>query len=132
MIVGVGIDLVEVPRIENAWKRFGDRFVQRILLPEEIAYCMSHRNPAPFVAVRFAAKEAVSKAFGTGIGPLLGWHDIEVRHKESGAPYIALHGKAEDLFTEHRANVMHLSLTHTATSAAAVAILERIPQITDA
>jgi holo-[acyl-carrier protein] synthase len=132
MIVGVGIDLVEVPRIENAWKRFGDRFVQRILLPEEIAYCVSHRNPAPFVAARFAAKEAVSKAFGTGIGPLLGWHDIEVRHKESGAPYIALHGKAEGLFAEHKANVLHLSLTHTTTNAAAVAILERIPQITDA
>jgi holo-[acyl-carrier protein] synthase len=132
MIVGVGIDLVEAPRIENAWKRFGDRFINRILLPDEIAYCLGHKNPTPFIAARFAAKEAVSKAFGTGIGPLLGWHDIEVRHKESGAPYVLLHGKGQELFAEHKANVIHLSLTHTATNAAAVAILEQISQITDA
>src|SRR5437868_9771438 len=132
MIAGVGIDLVEVQRIENAWKRFGDRFIQRILLADEIAYCLAHRNPAAFIAARFAAKEAVSKAFGTGIGPSLGWHDIEVRHKESGAPYVAMHGKGEELFLRVNANVIHLSLTHTATNAAAVAVLERIPQITDA
>jgi holo-[acyl-carrier protein] synthase len=132
MIVGIGIDLVEVQRIDNAWKRFGQRFVDRVLLPDEIAYCMKHKNPALFIAARFAAKEAVSKAFGTGIGPALGWHDVEVRHKESGAPYVALHGKAEDLLTRVNANVFHLSLTHTATNAGAVAILERISHITDA
>jgi holo-[acyl-carrier protein] synthase len=132
MIVGVGIDLVEVQRIENAWKRFGDRFVNRILLPDEIAYCVSHKNPGPFLAARFAAKEAISKAFGTGIGPSLGWHDMEVRHKESGAPYVALHGKGQQLFADHKANQIHLSLTHTATNAAAVAVLERLSHITDA
>jgi holo-[acyl-carrier protein] synthase len=132
MIIGLGIDLVEVRRIENAWKRFGQRFVDRILLPDELAYCVSHKNPAPFIAARFAAKEAVSKAFGTGIGVSLGWHDIEVRHKESGAPYVALHGKGQDLLAHLKANVVHLSLTHTATNSAAVAILERISHITDA
>jgi holo-[acyl-carrier protein] synthase len=132
MIVGIGIDLVEVQRIENAWKRFGDRFLGRILLPEETAYCLTHKSPAPFLAARFAAKEAVSKAFGTGIGPSLGWHDIEVRHKESGAPYIIMHGKGQDLLQARNANVVHISLTHTATNSAAVAILERIAEITDA
>jgi holo-[acyl-carrier protein] synthase len=132
MIIGVGIDLVEVQRIENAWKRFGDRFLGRILLPDEIAYCMAHKNPAPFLAARFAAKEAVSKAFGTGIGPLLGWHDIEVRRKESGQPYAEIHGKGQELLTRMKANVVHLSLTHTAGHSAAVAILERISHITDA
>ena len=132
MIIGVGIDLVEVQRIENAWKRFGDRFVNRILLADELAYCVSHKNPAPFIAARFAAKEAVSKAFGTGIGVSLGWHDIEVRHKESGAPYVSLHGKGQDLLAQLKANTIHLSLTHTATNSGAVAILERISHITDA
>ena len=132
MIIGVGIDLVEVPRIENAWKRFGQRFVDRILLPDESSYCMTHKNPASSLAARFAAKEAVSKAFGTGIGPSLGWHDIEVRRKESGAPYIILHGKGLELLTRLNANVVHLSLTHTATNSAAVAIIERVANITNA
>ena len=132
MIVGIGIDLVEVPRIENALQRFGQRFVDRILTPDEAAYCLSHKNPAAFLAARFAAKEAVSKAFGAGIGPSLGWHDIEVRHKDSGAPYIVMHGKGQDLLSARNANVVHVSLTHTATNSAAVAILERISHITDA
>jgi holo-[acyl-carrier protein] synthase len=132
MIVGIGIDVVEVQRIESAWKRFGARFADRILLPDESSYCLAHRNPAAFLAARFAAKEAVSKAFGTGIGPEIGWHDIEVRRRDSGQPYVALHGKGQDLFLRHKANVLHLSLTHTATNSAAVAILERVSNLTDA
>jgi holo-[acyl-carrier protein] synthase len=132
MIVGLGIDLVEVERIEAVWKKFGDRFLTRILLPDEAAYCLSHKNPGVFIAARFAAKEAVSKAFGTGIGPSIGWHDIEVRHKESGQPYVVFHGKGLDLFVSMKANVIHISLTHTATNAGAVAILEQISHLTDA
>ena len=132
MIVGVAIDLVDVERIENAWNRFGRRFVDRILLPDEAAYCVSHKNPAPFIAARFAAKEAVSKAFGVGIGPSLGWHDIEVRRKESGAPYVVMHGKGQDLLIQLNANVIHLSITHTRENSAAVAILERVSPITGA
>jgi holo-[acyl-carrier protein] synthase len=132
MIVGLGIDLVETERIESAWKRFGERCVDRILLEDEKAYCLSHRNPATFIAARFAAKEAVSKALGTGLGPLLGWHDIEVRHKESGAPYVELHGKGQELLGQLKANVIHLTLTHTAANSIAMAIVERISPITDA
>jgi holo-[acyl-carrier protein] synthase len=132
MIVGLGIDLVETERIESAWKRFGDRFLSRILLEDEKTYCMSYRNPAPFIAARFAAKEAVSKALGSGIGPLLGWQDIEVRHKQSGAPYVELHGKGQELLSQLKANVIHLTLTHTATNSIAMAIVERIAPITDA
>ena len=68
MILGTGIDLIEVARIASSFERFGERFVNRVLLPNEIAYCLSHKNPAPFLAAQFAAKEAISKAFGTGIG----------------------------------------------------------------
>ena len=132
MIVGIGIDLVEVDRIDTAWKRFGDRFLQRILLPDEISYCLSHAKPAPFLAARFACKEAVSKAFGTGIGALLGWHDIEVKHKPSGQPFILLHGKGLVLLTNVKANTIHLSISHTATNAGAVAVVEQVPNLTDA
>jgi len=124
MILSTGIDLIEVDRIRNAMNRHGERFVRRFLLPDELAYCQSHRDPAPFVAVRFAAKEAASKAFGTGIGAALGWLDLEVRHRESGQPYFVLHGRGASLFADRRATALHLSLSHTSLHASAVAILE--------
>ncbi len=124
MILGTGIDIIEVARIAASHEKFGDRFVNRILLPDEIAYCLSHRQPAPFLAVRFAAKEAVSKAFGTGIGAQLGWRDIEIRRKESGEPFVVLHGKGRELFGARGAAKLHVSLSHTEHYATAMAILE--------
>jgi holo-[acyl-carrier protein] synthase len=124
MILGVGIDLIEVARIASSFEKFGERFVNRILLPDEIAYCLSHRKPAPFLAARFAAKEAVSKAFGTGIGASLGWQDMEIRRKKSGEPFVVLHGKGRDLFEARGAKSLHISLTHTENYAAVTAILE--------
>jgi len=125
MILGTGIDIIEVARIRHSLERFGEKFLQRILLPDEIAYCKSHRDPAPFAAARFAAKEAVSKAFGTGIGADLGWHDIEVRRKESGEPFVELHGKGVELLLRREAARVHLSLSHTEHYAAATSLLER-------
>jgi len=113
-----------VARIAASFEKFGDRFVNRILLPDEIAYCRQHRQPAPFLAARFAAKEAISKAFGTGIGAALGWQDMEIRRKESGEPFVVLHGKGEELFAARGAKKIHISLTHTENYAAATAILE--------
>ncbi len=124
MILGTGIDIIEVARIAASFGKFGERFVKRILLPDEIAYCLSHKNPAPFLAVRFAAKEAVSKAFGTGIGAQLGWQDIEIRRKESGEPFVVLHGKGGELLAARGAKKLHVSLSHTEHYAAATAILE--------
>ena len=124
MILGTGIDLIEVARIATSYEKFGERFVNRILLPDEIAYCLAHKNPAPFLAARFAAKEAISKAFGTGIGAQLGWQDMEVRRKESGEPYVVLHGKGKDLFAARGAKQLLISLSHTQAHATAVAILE--------
>ena len=125
MILGTGIDIIEVARIRQSLEKFGERFLQRILVENEIAYCRSHRDPAPFAAARFAAKEAVSKAFGTGIGAQLGWHDIEVRRKESGEPFVVLHGKGEALLQTREAARVHLTLSHTEHYATAMAILER-------
>ncbi len=124
MILGTGIDLIEVARVTASLERFGDRFLGRILLPAEIAYCRSQAFPGPHVAARFAAKEAVSKAFGTGIGGALGWHDVEVERLESGQPSIRLHGKGLDLLAVRGGRRLHVSLTHTQIYAAAVAVLE--------
>ncbi len=124
MILGTGIDIIEVARIAASHEKFGDRFVNRILLPDEIAYCLTHRRPAPFLAARFAAKEAISKAFGTGIGAHLGWQDMEIRRRDSGAPFVVLHGKGAELFAARGAKQLLASLSHTEHYAAATAILE--------
>ncbi|MEO5802889.1 MAG: holo-ACP synthase [Verrucomicrobiota bacterium] len=124
MILGTGIDIIEVARIEASFEKFGERFLQRILRPAEIAYCLSHKRPAPFLAARFSAKEAISKAFGTGIGAQLGWQDMEIGRKESGEPFVILHDNGEKLLHERGARIVHLSLSHTDQHASAVAILE--------
>lgn len=125
MILGIGIDIIEVARIRASYERFGERFLKRILREQEIGYCLSHKFPAPHLAARFAAKEAVSKAFGTGIGQQLGWQDVEVVRKESGEPLIVLHGAGQRLLGERGARVVCVSLSHTEFYAAAVAILEK-------
>jgi len=124
MILGTGIDIIEVARVQGSLERFGDRFLSRVLLPDEIAYCQGNRVPGPFVAVRFAAKEAISKAFGTGIGAQLGWHDMEIRRRESGEPFVVLHGGGQQLFEARGAKQLLISLSHTANYAAAMALLE--------
>ena len=124
MILGIGIDIIEVARIAASLEKFGHRFGERILLKAETAYCLDHRCPAPFVAARFAAKEAISKAFGTGIGAQLGWQDMEIAHRESGEPYVILHGKGKKLFESRRAKNIFVSISHTKDYAAVVAVLE--------
>jgi len=124
MILGTGIDIIEVARIEASYERFGERFLSRILLPDEIRYCLSHKQPGPFLAARFAAKEAISKAFGTGIGGQLAWQDMEVARRDSGEPFVILHGKGRDLFDQRGGKNLLISLSHTEVHATAVAILE--------
>ena len=124
MILGTGVDIIEVTRIRGSYEKFGERFINRVLRPGEIRYCLSHRDPAPFLAARFAAKEAISKAFGTGIGGRLGWQDLEVARKDSGEPYVILHDQGLVLLAERGATHVHLTLSHTNQHAVAVAILE--------
>ncbi len=124
MVLGIGIDIIEVARIAASHERFGERFLKRILHPNEISYCLSHRMPAPFLAARFAAKEAISKAFGTGIGAQLGWHDMEVGRKESGEPFVILHAAGKKLLQQHGGRMVLISLSHTQQYATAVAILD--------
>lgn len=124
MILGVGIDLIEVARIRASFEKFGERFVKRILRPGEISYCLLHKDPAPHLAARFAAKEAISKAFGTGIGAELGWQDMEVFRKATGEPAAILHDKGLALLSERGGTRVHISLSHTLQHATAIAVLE--------
>ena len=122
-IIGTGIDLVENVRIAASIEKFGDRFLHRIFTEGEIAYCGAMAYPVPHYAARFAAKEAVSKAFGCGIGKTLGWRDMEVTRDELGAPHIVLHGDAVPLAAQRGVRTVFVSLTHTEHHAAASATL---------
>lgn len=125
MILGLGTDITEVARVRSSLERFGETFLNRILHPSEIGYCRSYQDPAPYVAVRFAAKEAISKAFGTGIGAELGWHDMEICRRETGEPFVVLNGGAKKLFDASGATKLLVTLSHTRNYATAVAILEK-------
>ena len=119
-IRGIGHDLIEIDRIEKVHKEHGDRFLERIFTTEEIKYCLTHRDPYPSLAARFAAKEAVSKAIGTGIGREVNWKDIEVRREASGKPIIVLSRALQAKFPD--TDVL-LTLSHTKTVASAFAVL---------
>lgn len=126
-IFGIGIDVVEVERIASAIERHGEPFLARLFTPAERAYCEAHRQPAPHYAARFAAKEAVSKALGTGIGANAGLLEMEVIRQASGAPAIRLSGAAESFAREQGICEIQISLTHTAQYAAANAIAIAVP-----
>jgi holo-[acyl-carrier protein] synthase len=123
-IIGIGVDLVECDRIQHSLDRFGDRFLRRVFTDGEIEYSMSMKFPARHLAARFAAKEAVSKAFGTGIGKSMGWRDMDVRKKESGEPFLVLSGGAETLAKERGVTNALITLSHTDHHAMAMIVLE--------
>ena len=122
-ILGIGVDLVETARIGQSIGRHGEAFLRRVFTENEIAYCSAMKASAPHYAARFAAKEAVSKAFGTGIGAQAGWLEIEVRRKASGEPFIALHGEAAKLAKRRGVSAIRLSLSHTAHYAVAQVVI---------
>jgi holo-[acyl-carrier protein] synthase len=124
MIVGTGIDIAEVPRIDASIQRFGRRFLERVFTPEEICYCESKANKAERYAGRFAAKEAAMKAIGTGWNRGVTWQDVEVKRAPGQRPTVVFHGKAAEFFRQLGAAHAHLSITHTKDSAMAQVILE--------
>jgi len=126
MILGLGIDLVEIERIARSVERHPDRFVSYILTEKEQEYCRQYKDPAPEIAARFAAKEAFSKALGTGITKDIRWLDIEVIKDPEGPPRIQLKGVAQEKAQEMGINNIHLSLTHTKHYAAAVVTVEKV------
>lgn len=127
ILVGVGIDLIEVDRIRAVIERQGERFLDRVFTAEERAYCATMKFPHKHYAARFAAKEAVSKCFGTGIGAELGWRSVSVHHGERHQPLVRLDARGEALLRAAGASAVHLSLAHTEAMAVAVAVLVRHP-----
>ncbi len=115
MIVGTGIDIIEVTRIEKALQRWGDHFIHHVFCDEEIAYARKHKFPAQHFAARFAAKEAVFKALGS-VEPSVGWKDLKILNQDNGKPYCLINKE------DFRFNI-HLSISHSENYAVANAII---------
>ena len=124
MIVGTGIDLVEVSRVEEILKRWGDQFRGRIFTPSEIRYCERFRHRGERYAARFAAKEAAFKALGTGWRGGIRWRDIEVTREPGGRPSLRLEGRAAEVARELDVCRIALSLSHVDNYAFAQVIFE--------
>ena len=122
-VLGIGVDLVECGRIERSLERFGEKFLHRVFTEGEIAYSMSMKFPARHLAARFAAKEAVSKAFGTGIGKAMGWRNIDIKKKPSGEPFLVFSGPAQELATQRGVTSAFVTLSHTEHHAVASIVL---------
>lgn len=121
-LIGIGVDLVEVDRMRRTLART-PTLVERLFTDAERAYCERRRDPTERFAARFAAKEAVMKALGVGLGAV-GWHEVEVVRAESGRPSLALTGRAADLAAELGVVRWHLTMTHTSRVAEAIAVAE--------
>jgi holo-[acyl-carrier protein] synthase len=124
VIVGVGIDLVSVSRLAAVLERRGERARGRFFTAAEAERCALARSPSESFAARFAAKEAFYKALGTGVGAAGGWTDVEVVRTETGAPALRLRGAAARSAAARGVGRMHVSLTHSGDTAAAVVVLE--------
>ncbi len=111
-IIGIGLDATDIPRIERAIARYGDRFLQRVFTEGEIAYCLARHRSAPSFAGRFAAKEATMKALGTGHSQGVLWKDIEVV-RGGGPPRLVFHGGALRRFQRMGASGSLLTITHS-------------------
>lgn len=129
MIFGVGIDLVDIPRMEALLQRWGERFVNRVFTEQEAETCYQRAHPASAFALRFAAKEAFSKAVGLGMKKGIRWRDIEVVHVGAGRPTLNLTGKSSEFCGKNGIGRLHLSLSDEGRYGTAVVILEKSHEI---
>ncbi len=125
MIIGSGIDIVEVPRFRKTQKKWGDGFLNKIFTENEITYSKKRRFQSQHLAARFAAKEAVLKAFGDKLSSVNNWQDIEILNDKSGKPYVTFHRSAKKLKAKERISGVVLSMSHCKGHAVASAILVR-------
>lgn len=121
MIQGIGVDIIEIQRIQSSIEKFGDTFLRKIFTDTEIAYCQARKNPAQHFAARFAAKEAVSKALATGWSGEFEWKNVEVMNELSGKPSVILHGITAQALKK---STVYLSLSHSDVSVVAFAVIE--------
>lgn len=124
MIIGSGIDIIEIRRIQRSIDRFGERFLNKVYTAAEQAYCLKKKHSAESFAARFAAKEAGAKALGTGISNGINWLEIEVVRELSGRPTLQFHGRARQIADQLGCAHAALSLTHTVELASASVVLE--------
>lgn len=124
MIKGIGVDLISIPRVAEIWDRHGERFARRILTDYEWPSFATSTQPARLLAKRFAAKEAFSKALGTGIRPPMGFHSVSVQHNDLGQPQLMIHGDLQAHLNHQGIEHMHLSLSDEKESAMAFVVLE--------
>jgi holo-[acyl-carrier protein] synthase len=121
MIIAVGTDIAKVERIRKAYETYGQRFLNKVYTEDEARFCLSRRQPAPALAARFAAKEAVSKCLGTGFRRGVYPNLIEIVDNEKSRPTVRLHGKAAEFGRKYK---MHLSISHEQEFVIAVAVME--------
>jgi len=124
VIVGIGVDIIDIERLQGQWDSGNRRFFERIFTAGEIAYCARQHRPAVHFAARFAAKEALFKALGTGLVAPFSWQQLEVKRDAAGQPRLECHGALAERLAGQGDVRIHLSLSHTRTSAAAVVLLE--------
>jgi holo-[acyl-carrier protein] synthase len=122
MIFGIGCDIIELDRIKNTYSKHGMLFLKRIYSDQEIDYCLSHKNPIPSLAARFAAKEATAKALGVGIGSLFTWHDSSILSAANGKPTLLL---SESCLSHFGPLLAHITLSHSQSHAMAMVVLEK-------
>ena len=122
-LIGSGIDVVEVSRIKSSLDEFGEKFLTRIFTEAERDYCQNQKMPELHLAARFAAKEAIAKALGTGIGKEVGWLDMEIKRRTSGEPEVKLTGAAAAFAASRGVKQVMVSLTHAKRYAAANAVI---------
>ena len=127
ILLGLGCDLIEVDRVRGVLERQGERFIKRVFTDEERAYCDILKHPHKHYAARFAAKEAISKCFTTGIGAEFGWRSASVYHGERHQPLVRLDEQGAALLKSIGADAVIVSLSHTETSAMAVAAILKYP-----
>jgi len=121
---GIGIDVIKVERLVAALERFGERMEHRLFTDDELAYCRSHKDPLPHLAARFAAKEAASKAIGTGMSGGIGFKHFEVIQPGGRQPRLEWHGPARERFESLGCSASHLSLSHDGGLALACVVIE--------
>ncbi|MGD0089874.1 MAG: holo-ACP synthase [Planctomycetota bacterium] len=124
MIVGIGIDVVELARIQAVYERHHERFLKRLLTPAEREYVLQYADPTQRLAGRWAAKEAALKALGTGLAAGIRWRDVEILNAAGGKPELTLHGQAAERARALCATAWHVTITHSDLLAVAQVILE--------
>ena len=127
MIIGLGTDIVENDRIADIYHKYGKKFLNRIFSEDEIHYALLHEDPVPYLAARFAVKEAAVKSLNLKGAGGINWKDIEVSGKVFGKKQLLFHNEAKRLAAQYGVNKMHVSLSHNRNISLAVVILEKTP-----